>query len=125
MIDWKKYPNFEPYELACKHCGRDGVQEELLDKLQALRRAYGKPIFITSGYRCPQHPVEAAKREPGTHAKGDAVDIACNGQDAYTLIKLALQLGFTGIGVKQKGVGDRFIHLDIMDESPRPNIWSY
>lgn len=125
MIDWKKYPNFRASEFICKHCGREGIQEELLDKLQALRHAYAKPIFITSGYRCPQHPVEVVKKEPGAHTSGEAVDIGCSGQEAYTLIKLALGLGFTGIGVKQKGGADRFIHLDIMAESPRPNIWSY
>jgi len=37
---------------------------------------------------------------------------------------LALELGFTGIGVQQKGTG-RFPHLDTLEEPPRPNVWSY
>jgi hypothetical protein len=43
------------------------------------------------------------------------------------VLKLALEAGFTGIGVAQKGSG-RFMHLDdlLNDEGqPRPTIWSY
>jgi uncharacterized protein YcbK (DUF882 family) len=93
-------------------------------KLQALRMAYGKPMRITSGFRCAQHPIEAKKMKPGAHASGCACDVAVDGQQAYHLIRHALQLGFTGIGVNQKTSG-RFIHLDMLEEAPRPNIWSY
>ena len=68
--------------------------------------------------------IEAAKATPGAHASGQAADVACNGQEAYKLLKLALELGFTGIGVNQKG-GGRFIHLDTLTQPPRPNVWSY
>jgi hypothetical protein len=33
-------------------------------------------------------------------------------------------MGFTGIGVQQKG-SRRFIHLDVLQNPPRPNVWSY
>ena len=29
-----------------------------------------------------------------------------------------------GIGVNQKG-NARFLHIDVKEDSPRPNIWSY
>jgi hypothetical protein len=38
-------------------------------------------------------------------------------------------LGFTGIGIKQKGPGlSRFVHLDMIlpaGRHPRPRLWSY
>jgi hypothetical protein len=43
------------------------------------------------------------------------------------VLRAALNAGFTGIGVKQKGKG-RFIHLDDIEDSgdrPRPWVWSY
>jgi uncharacterized protein YcbK (DUF882 family) len=95
-----------------------------MGRLQQLRNAYGKPMRITSGYRCPDHPVEAKKSTPGVHTMGMAADIAVSGTDAYELLNLAFGHGFTGIGVNQKG-GSRFIHLDTMREPPRPNVWSY
>jgi uncharacterized protein YcbK (DUF882 family) len=97
---------------------------EFLSKLQALRMAYGAPMRITSGYRCPEHPIEAKKIKPGAHSSGCACDVAVDGQQAHKLLKLAFELGFTGIGVNQKTSG-RFIHLDTLTEAPRPNVWSY
>ena len=95
-----------------------------MGKLQAFRMQYGKPMRITSGYRCPEHPLEAKKSKPGAHASGLACDVGVDGQEAYDILKLAFQLGFKGIGVNQKGTG-RFIHLDMLEEAPRPNVWSY
>lgn len=125
MIDWGKYPNFKAAEFKCQHCGAGGIKTELLDKLQAMRTEYGKPMTITSGYRCPQHPVEAKKTTPGAHALGLAADIGVQGAEAYKVLQLAMKHGFTGIGVQQKGTG-RFIHVDVAtSELPRPTVWSY
>jgi uncharacterized protein YcbK (DUF882 family) len=83
-------------------------------------------MTVTSGYRHPTHPIEAAKAAPGAHSTGRAVDIAVQGADAVRLIALAIAEGFTGIGVQQKGSG-RFIHLDDLPSGafPRPTVWSY
>lgn len=111
--------NFSYKELMCKcGCGKLEMDTNLLNKLQLLRDLCGFPLVITSGYRCPQHPEEAKKEQPGMHSKGLAVDIVKpQGEKAYTLLKLAIQVGFTGIGVSNK-----FIHLDIRDT---PAVWGY
>lgn len=124
MMDWALFPNFKADEFNCSHCGKNEMKPEFVSKLQALRTAYGKPMRITSGFRCAQHPIEAKKIKPGAHASGCACDIAVDGQEGYQLLKLAFQFGFTGIGVNQKTSG-RFIHLDTLAEPPRPNLWSY
>ena len=122
---WHKYPNFKPAEFICSHCGGEGIQEGLLDKLQAMRTEYGKSMRITSGYRCPQHPVEAKKTAPGAHALGLAADIAAEGAEAHRILSLAFKHGFTGVGVQQKGTG-RFIHVDVRSgQLPTPSVWSY
>ena len=123
-MDWTKYPNFKAAEFNCSHCGKNEMKPGFMAKLQALRAAYGKPMRITSGYRCPQHSIEAKKPKPGTHASGCACDIGIEGADAHRLLTLALAAGFTGIGVQQKGSG-RFIHLDTMEGATRPALWSY
>lgn len=122
MIDWSVYKNFSAAEFSCRcGCGRNDMNPNFLGRLQALRMVYGKPMHITSGYRCPNHPVEKAKTSPGTHSMGIAADIGVSGAEALTLLRLALEANFTGIGVQQKGNG-RFIHLDIRDQAA---IWSY
>jgi zinc D-Ala-D-Ala carboxypeptidase len=124
VIDFGLYPNFSADEFKCSHCGKNEMQADFMSRLQALRMRYGKPMKITSGYRCPEHPIEAKKAKSGAHASGLACDVGVEGTDAYRLLRLALELGFTGIGVQQKGTG-RFIHLDTLEEPPRPNVWSY
>ena len=47
----------------------------------------------------------------------------------FRLVRLALLLGFTGIGIRQRGDnGRRYVHIDDLDQAPgipRPLIWSY
>jgi zinc D-Ala-D-Ala carboxypeptidase len=92
-----------------------------MDRLQALRSAYGKPMIITSGYRCAKHPVEAAKVMPGMHSTGLAADIGVSGAEAVQVLRLAFDAGFRGVGVQQKGNG-RFLHVDLREN---PTVWSY
>ena len=128
MIDWQRYPNFSESEFRCR-CGCEAFvcDVELLEVLQSVRTAFGKPMKITSGYRCEKHPIEARKKKPGSHNSGAAVDIGCTGRDAYDLLRLlAADERVKGIGVNQKGRhSSRFLHADLISQSPRPNIWSY
>ena len=104
------------------------MDKATMDRLQLLRSHYGSPLTITSGYRSSRHSIEVAKKAPGSHARGRAVDVACAGVDAFEVLAEALAVGFTGIGVKQKGE-HRSLHLDDLGlgehTAPRPTIWSY
>lgn len=98
---------------------------DFMDDLQELRQLFGRPMPVTSGYRCSEYNTKVSSTGPnGPHTTGRAVDIGLGGSAAYDLLKLALGRGFTGIGVNQKGTG-RFIHLDKLTDGPRPNVWSY
>ncbi len=125
IANWDRYPNFGRDEFACSHCGDEEMDAEFVQALQELRTAYGKPLTITSGYRCPAHPIEAKKRSgPGTHASGKACDISVSRADAVRLLRYAMMDGrYTGYGIQQKNSG-RFIHLDTTTTN-RPTIWSY
>ena len=100
------------------------MDEKLLAMLDNLREAFGYPIKLTSTYRSPDHPIEARKSKPGEHAYGAAVDIACVGGEAtYKLVKAAIEVGFTRIGISRK---KGFIHLGIgYPGAPEKTIWTY
>lgn len=128
-IHWADYPNFTAKEMACKHCGAEGIQPEMMDVLQYIRTSMAKPLFVSSGFRCVKHPVEQEKRKPGEHSMGLAVDILCHGERALRIIELAQMIKVKRIGVHQKGaVGGRFVHLGIADrvslEFPA-GLWTY
>ena len=111
------WPNFSYEELACQHTGTINLSKDFLIELQKLREAVDMPLTITSGYRCSEHPIEARKSTPGQHNKG-AVDIAAQGSSAIHILKVALDHGWTGIGINVPS----FIHLDRREQS---TIWKY
>lgn len=121
--------HFTREELACKHCGRMTIPMLSIERLERVRVRCDFSFKITSADRCPDHndAVSGTGRD-GPHTRG-AFDIAVLGHQALTLIRIALEEGFTGIGVSQKGEqGKRFIHLDDLPNAPgqpRPWIWSY
>lgn len=121
------YKYFTEEELECKHCQAKGIDPMFMKKVDALREKMGFSFPVTSAYRCKDHPIEARKAFPGAHASGRAIDIGVSHERAYRLVQGAVEAGFSGIGVSQKG-DVRFIHLDDLEDSegrPRPHIWSY
>lgn len=123
------YKHFTNAELMCNcGCGAVPMDEEFMARLDEVREQYGKPIYISSGYRCPEYNAKISKTgTTGAHTTGKAVDMAISGLDAYRLIEIAMKLRFTGIGIQQRGDWEkRFIHLDLLDlGATRPRIWSY
>jgi|TARA_R110001592_G_scaffold230264_1_gene487064 uncharacterized protein YcbK (DUF882 family) len=115
-----KLKYFSMYEFDCQVTEENRMEEDFLKKLDRLREGCGFPFVVTSGYRHPvEHPIEAAKEVPGTHAQGIACDIKItNANERYKFISEALSLGFTGIGVAKD-----FIHVDTRGTTPV--VWLY
>ena len=120
---------FSVDELKCKGTDECEMDEGFMKKLEALRHEFNEPMIVSSGYRHESYNqvIGGAKNSP--HLYGKAVDVVISGKSAYRLMKLAIQHGFTGIGVSQRGPHEkRFLHIDTMENSdthPRPWIWSY
>ena len=112
-------------EFACKHCGKNFIVEDFVDKLNRLGSKILFPVVISSGYRCPEHNQKVSTTGPnGPHTTGRAADLAVRGDQAIYVLSKAFENGeFTGFGINQKGNG-RFIHLDDLKEG-RPTVWSY
>jgi len=110
---------FKISDFDCQETGENNMSEEFLLKLDELREACGFPFIVTSGYRSSNHSIEAKKASPGTHAQGIAADIKVNGgNQRYTIVQKAMELGFTGIGVAKT-----FIHVDTRETTPV--VWQY
>tara|TARA_R110002126_G_scaffold116634_3_gene256100 strand:+ start:57 stop:440 length:384 start_codon:yes stop_codon:yes gene_type:complete len=127
MINWSEYPHFLKEEFDCKHCGANDMKPQFVQILEDLRTDFGKPIAISSGYRCAYHnKAVSGSGENGPHTTGRAADILINGSNALTMLSLALDAGVRRVGVSQKGLmRDRFIHIDTSLTHPSPAIWSY
>lgn len=129
MIDWSLYPNFTRDEFKCKHTGKCEMRPEFMELMQEIRSRYGKPIYISSGYRDPSHPIEAMKDKPGEHTEGMAADIICYTDNALKLLDIVLNLSVTRIGLHQKGrASSRYMHIGLGDKLTNTytsSIWTY
>lgn len=69
----------------------------LIEKvLDPLREAYGKPIIVTSGYRCPKLNAAVGGSASSQHVKGEAADIrsvADTPEENKKLFDLIVKLG--------------------------------
>jgi zinc D-Ala-D-Ala carboxypeptidase len=124
-MPWK---HFLLSEFACRggDCcgGQNLIDEDLVAMLDALRDECGFALPVTSGYRCSKHNQRVSSTGPdGPHTTGKACDIGVDRGRAVQVLQIALRMGFTGIGINQKGNG-RFIHLDIVERQGR-SVWSY
>lgn len=120
---------FDDYELACK-CGRHGydsdghpildhvIDKRLVDVLDAIRERLGVPLYINSGYRCPEHNAEVGGVSNSQHVLGTAADITYDGIDVDYLAQVAEECGADGIG---KYYHQDFVHVDVRGYAARWN----
>lgn len=113
---------FTDDEFRCK-CGNCPVRPpdaSLLNRLNQLRSAYGKPIYISSGWRCEAYNAKVGRVKDSAHLTGKAADIFCTGsRDRYLLL-------FHSIGLFNRiGIGQTFIHLDVDENKDKEVIWLY
>ena len=74
--------NFRINEFVC-HCGcemppeaRQNIEALVANVLDPLREAYGKPIYVNSGYRCEKHNKAVGGVPKSQHMLGQAADIS-------------------------------------------------
>jgi peptidoglycan hydrolase-like protein with peptidoglycan-binding domain len=69
-------PHFAEAEFTCRCCGMVRVNIRLVHMLETLRaRLGGRPVIITSGYRCPAHNRAVRGARLSQHLHGNAADI--------------------------------------------------
>ena len=70
--------NFKVSEFACKHCGKNEIDQRVLNMAQELRDYLGVPITVNSGYRCVEHNKNVGGVKGSKHTFGKAADLACS-----------------------------------------------
>jgi uncharacterized protein YcbK (DUF882 family) len=102
-------------------CGKVYVDPRLLSILEQLRDLTGRPVIISSGYRCPTHNADVGGTPQSAHLTGEAADMVCAiSTERHGMIKTLLSLGVSRIGI-----GRTFIHVDVSDTLPQGVIWVY
>lgn len=111
--------HFKLEEFACRCCGSNGTLQAMGNTkalveavLDPAREAYGKPIYVNSGYRCQKHNAEVGGASASQHLRGEAADLRCD--DNRKLAKLIVEQGrfdqliiyqnFVHVSYKKNGV---------------------
>lgn len=105
-----RWKNFSPAEIACRGSGSLRINEDALDKLQALRDRLGKPLIVRSAYRSPAHNRAVGGAPRSKHMDGTAFDIAMSNHDPVAFEAAARAVGFLGFGYYPRS---GFMHIDL------------
>jgi len=105
-----RWNNFSPAEIACRGSGSLRINEDALDKLQALRDRLGKPLIVRSAYRSPAHNRAVGGAARSKHLDGTAFDIAMTNHDPLAFEEAARAVGFKGFGFYPRS---GFMHIDL------------
>ena len=102
--------HFKLSEFSCPCCKRVMLHPKLLAKLMELRKILERPIYITSGYRCPEYNQKIGGVVNSYHCIGLAADIQVKDISLIDLLGYAEEIDFNGIGFYEK---KNFLHLDV------------
>lgn len=110
--------HFYRSEFACSCCRVVKVRPKLLNALEDLRSLLGRPITVTSGYRCPNHNAAVGGENNSQHLLGIAADVVVTGFTPNKIREYAGRIAAFrngGIGVyPSRG----FTHLDVRQDGP-------
>ena len=107
--------NFNSTEFDCHGsgcCTSTKVDEDLVKYLQKIREHFGKPVNISSGYRCETHNKNIGGATNSRHSKGQAADIYISGVTPAEIAKYAESIGILGIGLYETDKDGHFVHVD-------------
>tara|TARA_R110001599_G_C11831326_1_gene618344 strand:+ start:172 stop:525 length:354 start_codon:yes stop_codon:yes gene_type:complete len=116
-----KYFKLEEFDSPDEPGSGRHMNKEIIYMLDAVRKEYGKPIRVNSGYRTKARNKKIGGVADSSHIKGLAVDISCTtSSDRFKLLSLLTKTGFKRIGVAKS-----FIHVDIDKDKSQNVIWTY
>lgn len=126
-------PHFSRREFRCPHGPRDTSWEwnfigRLARNLEVLRASIDQPIYVLSGYRCPECNAKCKGARKSYHLTGRAADIWAEGWEPEDLARRIVALikekrmAPGGVGIYFSGRGSRnrpFVHYDIRGQLVR------
>lgn len=124
-VDVQLSKNLWAHEIHCQGngcCQESIISKAMVEMFQAIRDAYGEPIYIAeaggSGYRCDTHNAEVGGAFASLHKTGNALDLHCNHKDKLlSIVTRLVKDGEIGVyswgihvGVWNRGFVNRFTY---------------
>lgn len=105
---------------------RAKLEALIVNCLDPIRRIYGRPVIVSSGYRCPQLNSLVGGVSTSQHTMGEAADLVpASGGSLAALARAAIQFGdFDQLILEQAG-GSKWIHVSWREGNRRHKILAY
>ena len=105
-----QYKEFDCHGQGC--CSTTIIDEKLVEYVQQIRDHFGKPVTITSSYRCEVHNRRVGGATKSYHMRGQAADVVVQGVSSREVAKYAESIGILGIGLYETSDDGYFTHID-------------
>jgi uncharacterized protein YcbK (DUF882 family) len=110
--------HFSKAEFQCPCCQMLSIAMPLVTTLEELRALVGKPLKITSAYRCPVHNAAVGGAPKSEHISGLAADVlvptGVTLKAFYAMADSLFRFKNGGIGLyPAEGKSPAFIHVDV------------
>jgi hypothetical protein len=86
--------HFSLREFECPCCHRVRIHPLLVLRLEELRGVWGRPLLLTSGYRCDSHNSRVGGVPKSDHRLGLAADVAVAREDQESFVLAAADAHF-------------------------------
>lgn len=75
----KDTEHFKVSEFTCKcGCGKNNIDQRVIDMAETIRKALGVPVRVTSGCRCEKNNKAVGGTTGSFHIQGKAADLTCS-----------------------------------------------
>ena len=110
------YGNFRAKEFASPDSNIIFINKTLAGLLSILRHKIGKPVYINSGYRTPQHNEKVGGAKNSYHMYGAAADIRAEGYTPKEVYKMLDNMLHEWGGLEEH---ETFVHVDVRNDKWR------
>ena len=86
-----------------------------MSNLDNIREFYGKPIIITSGYRCPELNAKVGGKPNSQHLKGEAADLRFD----VDLLNCIIQFFHFDQLITEKSKNTKWIHISFLKDKDK------
>lgn len=108
--------HFKDAEFKCKHCGEIKLDQHLVALLELVRLRFGKPVVVTSGYRCEEHNANVGSAKKSKHILGIAADIKVKGVQPSAVFDFLDDAFPNCYGI---GLYSGWVHIDVRQDKAR------
>ena len=101
---------------------QQNIETLVKEVLDPVRSAYGQPIYVNSGYRCPKHNKSVGGALNSQHCKGEAADITTRSSAGNLLLARLIEhhghFDQMILYVEDVTMNPRFLHISHNPQGP-------